>query len=207
MPCPHPRSGSAYAGLSIGLLGGAFNPAHAGHREISLFAMKRLGLHQIWWLASPRHPLKASQGIAALPERLAKARAVAGPMHIAVTAMEAALGTRYTVDTLKELRRRFPRTRFVWLMGADNLGQMSLWRDWPEIFRQVPVAVFRRPAYACGRGAGRAARRFRKACRPVGQAGRLARTQPPAWTILDNRLNALSATALRKAGNAARRKR
>ena len=48
----------AAPGMRIGLLGGSFNPAHAAHREISLTALKRLGLDQVWWLVTPGNPLK-----------------------------------------------------------------------------------------------------------------------------------------------------
>src|SRR3989337_1713762 len=97
----------------IGLLGGSFNPAHRGHRRISLFALEALGLDEVWWLVSPGHPLKNDANDTAPP---AARRAPIRP-----TAIEPRLGTRYTVDTLRELVRRYPNRRFIWLMGADNL--------------------------------------------------------------------------------------
>ena len=54
--------------LATGLLGGSFNPAHRGHRQISLAAIDRLGLGEVWWLVSPGNPLKP-QGPAPLPLR------------------------------------------------------------------------------------------------------------------------------------------
>ena len=56
-------------------------------------------------------------------------------------------GTRYTIDTLRRLLRRFPRVRFVWLMGADILEQLPRWRRWLEFVRRVPFAVLPRPSY------------------------------------------------------------
>lgn len=195
---PHLRSGPAFSGLRIGLLGGSFNPAHEGHRAISLFALKRLGLDQIWWLVSPQNPLKPECGMASLIERLKTARAVARSPRIIVTDLESRLGTRYAIDTLRALLRRFPRTHFVWLMGADNLDQISVWRKWPDIFHKVPVAVFRRPAYAAGRGSSKAAQRFDYAWLPASKGKNLAECKPPAWLVLDNRLNSLSATSIRQ---------
>jgi nicotinate-nucleotide adenylyltransferase len=199
MHSPHLRSGPSFAGARVGLLGGSFNPAHEGHLAISRYALKRLGLDQIWWLVSPQNPLKPARGMAPLAQRLAAAKKIAhAHPRIAVTAIEARLGTRYTVDTLKALRRRFPKARFVWLMGADNFGQMPRWRDWPAIFRLVPIAVLRRPAYAAGHGTGKAARRFARHWRQGGEGKGLARAVPPVWLVLHNPQNALSATEIRK---------
>jgi nicotinate-nucleotide adenylyltransferase len=112
-------------GRRIGLLGGSFNPAHRGHLEISRAALKRLGLDQVWWLVSPQNPLKPERGMAPLGQRLTGARRLARDLRIRASALESALGTAYTADTVSALARRFPRCHFVWLMGADNLVQIS----------------------------------------------------------------------------------
>ena len=130
-----------------GLLGGSFNPAHGGHRAISLFAARALGLDEVWWLVSPGNPLKPKHGMAPLAARMRSAQAMARRAPIRVTAIERELGTRYTIDTLRALKRRYPRRRFVWLMGADNLVQFHLWKDWREIAREMPIAVIARPGY------------------------------------------------------------
>ena len=131
----------------IGLLGGSFNPAHGGHRRISLFALRALALDEVWWLVSPGNPLKPKAGMAPLAARLSSAIGQARRARIRVTAIERDLGTRYTVDTLRALRRRFRKAEFVWLMGADNLSQFHLWRDWRGIARTMPIAVIARPGY------------------------------------------------------------
>jgi nicotinate-nucleotide adenylyltransferase len=194
---PHLKSGPSLAGRRIGLLGGSFNPAHDGHRAISLYALKRLGLHQIWWLVSPQNPLKSKQGMAFLSERVLAAKRVARDARIIVMDLENEAGTRYTIDTLHTLKRRFPRTRFVWLMGADNLRQLPRWRKWADIFNCVPVAVFRRPAYAAGRRNGKAATRFDRAWMPAASAKTLVLAKSPAWLLLNNRLDPTSSTEIR----------
>ena len=130
-----------------GLLGGSFNPAHGAHRRITLLAVQALALDEAWWLVSPGNPLKPKQGMAPLAARMQSARAMARRAPIRVTAIERELGTRFTIDTLRALRRRYPRRRFVWLMGADNLAQFHLWRDWRRIAREMPIAVIARPGY------------------------------------------------------------
>ncbi|MFT4028057.1 MAG: nicotinate-nucleotide adenylyltransferase, partial [Novosphingobium sp.] len=146
-----PRHGADPAltriGLRIGLLGGSFNPAHGGHRRISLFAIAALGLDEVWWLVSPGNPLKPRAGMAPLAARVASARIQARRAPIRVTALERERGTRYTVDTLRDIRHRWPKCRFVWLMGADNLGQFHRWRDWRRLARAMPIAVIARPGY------------------------------------------------------------
>ena len=90
----------------VGLLGGSFNPAHEGHRAISLEALKRLGLDQVWWLVSPQNPLKSRRDMADLADRMASAqKIVAGHPRLIVTDLEQRLGTRYTIDTVKHLIR------------------------------------------------------------------------------------------------------
>ena len=135
------------AGPLTGLLGGSFNPAHGAHRQVTLFAIAALGLDEAWWLVSPGNPLKSDDGMAPLAARVRSARVQAKRTPIRVTAIERALGTRFTIDTLRALRRRYPRRRFIWLMGADNLAQMHLWRDWRGIAREMPIAVIARPGY------------------------------------------------------------
>ncbi len=130
-----------------GLLGGSFNPAHGAHRAVTLFAIEALGLDEAWWLVSPGNPLKSQADMAPLPARVRSAQAQARRAPIRVTAIERELGTRYTIDTLRALGRRFPRRRFVWLMGADNLAQFHLWKDWQLIAREMPIAVIARPGY------------------------------------------------------------
>ena len=194
----HSRSGPVFANRTIGLLGGSFNPAHDGHRAMSLHALKRLGLDQVWWLVSPQNPLKPTHGMAPIKQRMVHAHRTANHPKIIVTDLELQLGTHYTIDTLHVLRRRFPRTRFVWLMGADNLKQMPRWRKWDAIFQSVPVAVFRRPAYAAGRGCGKVAQRFVRGWNPSSHGKLLARKKPTAWLVVDNRLCTLSSTDIRK---------
>ena len=187
-------------GRRIGLLGGSFNPAHGGHLHISRLALRRLDLDQVWWLVSPQNPLKPTAGMMPFPERLeGAARLAAAERRIRITGIETRLGSLYTADTLRELCRRFPRTRFVWLMGGDNLVQLPYWKRWQEIFRTVPIAVFDRPGAALTALAGTAARRFARARMPVTAARRLALMTPPAWVFFHTRLDHRSATRIREA--------
>ncbi|MBB6124770.1 nicotinate-nucleotide adenylyltransferase [Sphingobium subterraneum] len=183
----------------IGLLGGSFNPAHGAHRAISLFALQALALDEVWWLVSPGNPLKPGKDMAPLPARLARARAVARRAPIRATAIEAQLGTRYTVDTLRALQRRYPRKRFIWLMGGDNEQQFGQWKDWRGIARTMPIAVIARPGYD-GRVQGSSAMNWlRRFVRPARHCRNWTDWRPPALVHLRFRPDPRSATLLRQA--------
>ncbi len=186
----------------IGLLGGSFNPAHEGHREISLAALAYFGLDEVWWLVAPQNPLKPVDGMAPLAARLRAAQAVAAHPRIRVTDIEIRLGTRYTADTLAKLVERYRDCRFIWLMGADNLVQIDRWKDWQQIFHLLPIAVFDRPTYTYSALAAKAARRFAGYRVRESASKTLVKRPPPAWMFVHHRLNPISATAIRAAARA-----
>jgi nicotinate-nucleotide adenylyltransferase len=191
-------------GLRIGLLGGSFNPPHAAHRAISLFAMKRLRLDRVWWLVTPGNPLKDIRKLPPLDERVAAAQALARHPRIDVTGLEAVIGTQYSYDTIAYLVGECPGVRFVWIMGADNLKQFHRWKNWRGIASLVPIAVVDRG----GVGAvlsGPAAHSLARARIAENLAGSLATRTPPAWVYLHGLKSALSSTALRAAKRAAAR--
>jgi nicotinate-nucleotide adenylyltransferase len=185
--------------IKTGLLGGSFNPAHGGHRRISIHAAAELGLDEVWWLVSPGNPLKPARDMAPLEMRFASARRASAGLPIRVTAIERELGTRYTVDTLRALRRRFPERQFVWLMGADNLSQFHSWRDWRGIAAMVPIAVVGRPGYDGAAQSARAMGWLRRFVRPAGKARHWTNWRPPALVLLKLPPDPTSATALRAA--------
>jgi len=184
----------------VGVLGGSFNPAHAGHRHVAEQALRALGLDQVWLMVSPGNPLKPARGMAPLGERLASARRVGDGRRVIATDVERGLGTRYTVDTLARLRRRFPRARLVLVIGADNLVQLPRWRRWREVARDTAIAVLPRPGWTRRALAGQAARvlgRWRRSPHgllagggPAGHAG---------WCLVPSREHAASASAIRAA--------
>lgn len=184
-------------GQRIGLYGGSFNPPHAGHRHVSLVALHRLALDQVWWAVTPGNPLKRTADLAPLQRRLREAASVASHPRIAITAAEAALGTRYTADFVNLLMRREAATRFVWIMGSDNLAQLDRWERWREIAAAVPFAVVNRPGYLAAALASPAAQALRGSRIDPRDAVRLADMRPPAWTFLVARRTPASSTALR----------
>ncbi|WP_333712592.1 nicotinate-nucleotide adenylyltransferase [Yoonia sp.] len=189
----------ARAGQVIGLLGGSFDPPHEGHVHISKAALKRFGLDHLWWLVSPGNPLKA-HGPAPLQDRMQAARAIMRHPRVTVTNIEAHLGTRYTAQTIRALRRRYPGVRFVWVMGADNLAQFHRWQDWRWIIETVPVGVMARPGQRIGARRSKAAKVYRQA-RIMGRASHvLGYLEAPAWTFINVPMSDQSSSAIRARG-------
>lgn len=182
----------------IGLLGGSFNPAHRGHRHISLAAIDALGLDELWWLVSPGNPLKAdAEDMAPFEARLASAEAMARGSPIRVSAIEQELGTRYTIDTVRALRRLHPQDRFIWLLGSDTLPDFHKWRDYRDLTRILPIAVMPRPGYDRSAHAARAMSWLRRFVHPESQAKSWTDWSVPAIVFLRLPPDPTSATAIR----------
>lgn len=185
------------AGMRIGLFGGTFDPPHAAHRAACLIAMRRLGLDRIWWMVTPGNPLKNTSGLTPLAERVAAARAMAHHPRIDVTAFEAAIGARYSYDTVRYLKARCAGVRFVWIMGADNLAGFHRWQNWRGISALVPIAVIDRLGPSLSAPAGLAAHALARFRLPDREARTLPDRAPPAWIYVHGLKSPLSSTALR----------
>jgi nicotinate-nucleotide adenylyltransferase len=187
----------ATKGMTIGLLGGSFDPAHEGHVHITREALKRMGLDQVWWLITPANPLKARQP-APLADRMEHARAVMRDPRVKITALEDWLGTRATADTIDRLRAIYPGVTFVWLMGADNLVQFHRWGRWRDILRSVAVGVLARPGAGVQARLSVAARAFR--VHQVDRGENLRGRRPPVWAFVNLPMNDASSTEIRARG-------
>ena len=194
MPQPNARRGQV-----IGLLGGSFDPAHAGHVHITTTALKRFQLDRVWWMVSPGNPLKA-HGPAPLETRMQAARALMDHPRVDITDVERDLGTRYTADTLAALQQRNRGVRFVWLMGADNLAQFHRWQQWRWIMENVPVGVIARPGDRIAARMSKAARVYADARIPGRAAHLLKSAHAPAWSFINLPMSAQSSSAIRARG-------
>ncbi len=184
---------------TIGLLGGSFDPPHGGHVHISREALKRFGLDRVWWLVSPGNPLK-QRGPAKLERRMAAARQLLAHPRIHVSDFEARAGTRYTAETIAALQAAYPRARFVWLMGADNLAQFHLWKDWQEIVARVPIGVLARPGERVEGRTAKAAQVFRHARLHPRASHLLGASEAPAWCFVNVPMRDISSTRIRAEG-------
>jgi nicotinate-nucleotide adenylyltransferase len=184
-------------GLRVGLFGGSFNPPHDGHRAASLLALKRLRLDRIWWLVSPNNPLKDARELAPLALRLEAARKVSHHPRIEVTAIEEAIGARFSFETISYLKERCPGAHFVWLMGADNFRCFDRWQRWREIAELVPIAIIDRPGFTLTSLHGRAAETLARHRLNESRASVLATAAPPAFIFLHGPRSPISSTELR----------
>ncbi len=190
-------------GMKVGLYGGSFDPGHYGHAHVALTALVRLGLDQVVWLVSPRNPLK-SEGALNHERRIMGAAALTTGPRMRATGIESRLrgrGPRYTVDTVRAFKARFPTVRFVWIMGADNLAGFHRWKGWADLMREVPIAIVSRPGFSVKSLLSQAPRRFAGARLPETAALRLPFATPPAWIYLAAPFQPVSSTALRNAAD------
>ena len=186
-------------GQTIGLLGGSFDPPHSGHVHITREALKRFGLDRVWWLVSPGNPLK-QRGPASIERRMAAARALVDHPRIHVSDFEARAGTRYTAETVAALQAAYPHVRFVWLMGADNLAQFHLWKDWHEIVARVPIGVLARPGERVEGRTAKMAQVFRHARLHPRASHLLGACEAPAWCFVNVPMQDISSTRIRAEG-------
>lgn len=187
----------ATPGLRIGLFGGSFNPPHAGHAHVIETALERLALDRLWVMVTPGNPLKDRRVLAPLAERIGAARALVRDPRVEVTAFEAAWPIRYSWQTVKRLTAAHPLTRFVWIMGADNLAGFHRWQHWRRIAQAMPIAIIDRPGGTLSAVTGPAASVLRAARRPERADHHLARTPPPAWTFIHAQRLPHSSSAIR----------
>jgi nicotinate-nucleotide adenylyltransferase len=194
----NPRASRSREMARIGLLGGSFNPAHRGHRAISLHALRALGLDEVWWLVSPGNPLKdEAKDMAPFKARLASAIRMARGARIRISDFEQREGTRYSIDTVRRLKQRFPGDRFIWLMGSDSLPTFHKWRNWRGLAAELPIAVIRRPGYDRLAHAARAMGWLGRFVHPSGQASHWTDWSAPAILFLRLPPDPTSATAIR----------
>ena len=181
----------------IGLLGGSFNPAHHGHLSISKIALRRLGLNQIWWIVSPRNPLKEYDFLYDFEERVFSARKIIKTNNISISKLELNAQIKYTIGTLEYLRTRYHRSRFVWIMGADNLNQFHLWKEWEKIIRLMPIAIIDRPSSSLNVTSSVFANKYRAYRIDEADSSQLIYYKKPAWVFMHTKLNYQSSSQLR----------
>jgi nicotinate-nucleotide adenylyltransferase len=186
-------------GMTVGLLGGSFDPPHVGHVHITLEALKRFGLDRVWWLVSPGNPLKA-HGPAPMERRMQAARRIMDHPRVEISDFEAQIGSRYTAQTLAALRAARPKVRFVWLMGADNMRQFDQWQDWREIMETVPIGVLARPDMRTPARRSKAARVYADHRLKGKFSHLLGQSDPPCWCFVNVPMLNISSTRLRNLG-------
>ena len=160
--------------------------------------MHALGLDEVWWLVSPGNPLKeCAADMAPIDARLASARRLAKRARIRVSDFERREKSRFTVDTVRLLKRRYPQHRFIWLLGSDNLPNFHFWSDWRGLAREVPIAVIRRPGYDRKAHAARAMGWLGRFVHPSSQSREWTEWSAPAIIFLRLPPDPTSATAIR----------
>jgi nicotinate-nucleotide adenylyltransferase len=138
--------GQRWRGLRVGLLGGSFNPPHAGHVHIARIAQAKFDLDFVWWIVTPQNPLKSKKHMRPYEERHKNVEHMLHqfPRQMA-THLEAELGTNYSYETIAGLKKHFPQTDFLWICGMDNAHIFHHWDKWQDILKMLPLTFVARP--------------------------------------------------------------
>ena len=180
----------------IGLLGGSFDPPHKGHLFISLEAKKILKLDEIWWLVTPKNPLKISKP-AGYEERLNNCKKITRNFPIKVQEIEKNIHADYSYKTINYILKHYNNIKFFWLMGADNLINFHKWEKWQKIFNNMSIVIFRRHGYNTKALKSIASQRF-KNNRVISSNINLDDfIFTPSWLLIENKEIRISSSEIR----------
>jgi nicotinate-nucleotide adenylyltransferase len=131
---------------AIGILGGTFDPPHAGHVAAAVAAHKQLGLDEVRVIPAGQAPLRAGAPVASAADRVAMCRLAFAehPWAVVDDRETRRAGTSWSVDTARELAREHPDALRVWVLGADQLARLDRWKDVVELCGLVEFAVLSR---------------------------------------------------------------
>lgn len=174
--------------LKVGILGGSFNPAHAGHFAISEQAIKKFGMDYVIWLVANQNPLKTSYNTSII-DRASSAVEVASNPRILVSTLESELGTYYTYDSMMKLKGRFPNVDFTWLMGIDNMMHFHKWYKYRQFAQLCKIIIFDRPVAPRLINFGR----FMSELKPI-----VANSQSDNIIVYRGKLSSVSSTSIRQ---------
>ncbi len=133
--------------MKLGLFGGTFDPVHLGHLLVAQAACEEFGLDRLSFIPAAQSPFKPGSEPASAKARLQMLRlALAGQPRYEVDSQELTRGgVSYTIDTVRDYRRRCPDAQLFWLIGADHVAKLPLWRDAEELAASLEFLVIPRP--------------------------------------------------------------
>lgn len=131
--------------MRIGLFGGTFNPPHIGHFAVARTALKMLQLDAIWWLVTPKNPLKRQTETGDFTLRIRQCRQMAQNPAFVISDLEKIMNTQETLTTVKKIRKYYQKTDFVWIAGFDNALIFHKWTYWRCLIKEIPFCFIARP--------------------------------------------------------------
>ncbi len=180
----------------IGLLGGSFDPPHKGHLFISLEAKKILKLDEVWWLVTPKNPLKISEP-ASYEERVFNCKNITRNFPIKIQEIEKNIQSDYSYKTINYILKHYNNIKFFWLMGADNLINFHKWEKWQMIFNNMSIVIFRRHGYNNKALKSIAAQKFKNS-RIINSNTNLDDFKiTPSWLLIENKEIKISSSEIR----------
>lgn len=137
--------------MKTGILGGTFDPIHQGHLRLAEAARSQYGLNRILFVPALVSPHKAGKvETAPAPHRFRMVElAIKKFPEFELSDMELNRpGISYTVDTLRDLKKKYPKDEFYFILGSDAARGFSQWKEPEEIKKMVKLLVACRPGFA-----------------------------------------------------------
>lgn len=131
--------------MNVALIGGSFDPIHKGHLAIASFALKQLHYDEVWFIPTKDTPLKERQLESFFHRKKMCELAIVGQKKLRVCDIEQTFqGKSYTIQTVEELQKRYPKTIFSWIIGSDQAKQLHLWKDIDTLLKKITMVVVSR---------------------------------------------------------------
>jgi len=135
--------------MDIGLYFGSFNPIHIGHLILANHVLHQCGVEQVWFVVSPRNPLKESKSLLREQDRLHLVRtAIDSEPRFKASSVEFSLPRpSYTIDTMTHLQEKYPQHQFRIIMGGDSFQNLDKWKNYQQLLSQYSLIVYQRPGF------------------------------------------------------------
>jgi len=133
--------------MKIGIFPGSFNPVHIGHLAIANYIAEYTDLDEIWFLITPKNPLKTYSELMDHQFRLELIEKSIGdyPKFKTCTIEWDMPQPSYTINTLQRLRMNYPEHQFTLLIGSDNWDTIHRWKDYQILLKNFKTLIYPRP--------------------------------------------------------------
>ena len=128
----------------IGILGGTFDPPHKGHLYISKIALKKLKLNKLVWIVTKKNPLKQKPYLTTKKRIELSKKITIKEKKIFVHYVDNKIKSNNTFDLLNYMKKKSPKAKLYFLIGADNLAKFHKWSRWRKIPKLAKMVVFPR---------------------------------------------------------------
>ncbi len=135
--------------MKVGLYFGSFNPIHIGHLIIANHMAYNTELDEVWFIISPKNPLKESASLLNEHHRYSLVKiAIEDEKKLKANNVEFLMPKpSYTIDTLIYLSEKFKQHSFTLIIGSDSYLNFSKWKNYKQIILNYNILIYPRPSF------------------------------------------------------------